>query len=93
MCSNDDRADLGSRMNVGTLSRRSILFGSTAFAAASALGAGAPLGLAHAQAPSTQAKPNILFTSSTKMVGEFEASVKKYPLIAMGTPDPYTPPH
>jgi len=27
-----------------------------------------------------------------KMVGEFEASTKKYPLIAMGTPDPYTPP-
>jgi len=28
-----------------------------------------------------------------KMVGEFEASTKKHPLIAMGTPDPYTPPH
>lgn len=27
-----------------------------------------------------------------KMIGEFEASVKKYPLIPMGTPDPYTPP-
>src|SRR5258707_4753713 len=27
------------------------------------------------------------------MLGEFEASVKKNPLIAMGTPDPYTPPH
>jgi arylsulfatase len=27
-----------------------------------------------------------------KMIGEFEASVKKYPLIAMGTPDPYAPP-
>ena len=26
-----------------------------------------------------------------KMIGEFEASVKKYPLIPMGTPDPYTP--
>jgi len=26
------------------------------------------------------------------MVGEFEASLKKYPLIAMGTPDPYVPP-
>jgi len=26
-----------------------------------------------------------------KMVGAFEASVKKYPLIAMGTPDPYYP--
>jgi hypothetical protein len=26
------------------------------------------------------------------MVGEFETSTKKYPLIAMGTPDPYTPP-
>jgi arylsulfatase len=27
-----------------------------------------------------------------KMVGEFEASLKKYPLIPMGTPDPYIPP-
>ena len=26
-----------------------------------------------------------------KMVGEFEASTKKHPLIAMGTPDPYLP--
>jgi len=27
-----------------------------------------------------------------KIVGEFEESVKKYPPIPMGTPDPYTPP-
>ena len=27
-----------------------------------------------------------------KMVGAFEASLKKYPLIPMGTPDPYRPP-
>jgi arylsulfatase len=27
-----------------------------------------------------------------KMVAEFEESVKKYPLIPMGTPDPYRPP-
>jgi arylsulfatase len=27
-----------------------------------------------------------------KIVGDFEQSVKKYPLIPMGTPDPYTPP-
>jgi len=27
-----------------------------------------------------------------KMVGEFEASLKKHPLIAMETPDPYLPP-
>jgi arylsulfatase len=26
-----------------------------------------------------------------KIVGEFENSVKKYPIIPMGTPDPYTP--
>jgi arylsulfatase len=26
------------------------------------------------------------------MVGEFEESTKKYPLIPMGTPDPYRPP-
>jgi hypothetical protein len=27
-----------------------------------------------------------------KMVAEFDESVKKYPLIPIGTPDPYTPP-
>jgi hypothetical protein len=27
-----------------------------------------------------------------KIVGEFEASLKEYPLIKAGTPDPYTPP-
>jgi arylsulfatase len=27
-----------------------------------------------------------------KMIGEFEASLKNHPLIAMGTPDPYVPP-
>ena len=27
-----------------------------------------------------------------KMIAEFEASVKTTPLIASGTPDPYTPP-
>jgi arylsulfatase len=27
-----------------------------------------------------------------KVIGEFEASLKKHPPIAMGTPDPYTPP-
>jgi hypothetical protein len=30
---------------------------------------------------------------STKIVVEFEASLKKYPPIAPGTPDPYTPPY
>ena len=27
-----------------------------------------------------------------KMITAFEASTKKHPLVAMGTPDPYTPP-
>jgi len=27
------------------------------------------------------------------MIGEFEESTKKHPLIPMGTPDPYQPPH
>ena len=27
-----------------------------------------------------------------KIVGQFEASFKKYPPIKIGTPDPYTPP-
>jgi len=27
-----------------------------------------------------------------KMIGEFEASLKKHPLIPMGTPDPYRAP-
>jgi arylsulfatase len=61
MCSNDDRARLGSRMNIGTLSRRSILLAGTTFAAASAFGADGQMQVAKAQAPSTQAKPNILF--------------------------------
>src|SRR5580692_9443863 len=34
-----------------------------------------------------------IFGPVLKMVGEFEASVKKHPLIAMGTPDPYVPPN
>jgi arylsulfatase A-like enzyme len=29
---------------------------------------------------------------AVRIIGEFEASLKKYPPIAMGTPDPYTPP-
>jgi arylsulfatase A-like enzyme len=33
-----------------------------------------------------------IFGPVLKMVGEFETSTKKYPLIAMRTPDPYTPP-
>ena len=28
----------------------------------------------------------------TKIIGELEASLKKYPPIKLGTPDPYTPP-
>jgi arylsulfatase len=27
-----------------------------------------------------------------KILGEFEASLRKYPPIKVGTPDPYTPP-
>jgi arylsulfatase len=27
-----------------------------------------------------------------KIVGAFEASLRKYPPIKLGTPDPYTPP-
>ena len=27
-----------------------------------------------------------------KIIGQFEASLKRYPLIPMGTPDPYRPP-
>jgi arylsulfatase A-like enzyme len=34
-----------------------------------------------------------IFGPVLKMVEEFEASAKKYPLIAMGSPDPYTPPY
>ena len=34
-----------------------------------------------------------IFGPVLKMVGEFEASTKKFPLIAMGAPDPYMPPH
>ena len=34
-----------------------------------------------------------IFGPVLKLAGEFEASTKTYPLIAMGTPDPYTLPH
>jgi arylsulfatase A-like enzyme len=34
-----------------------------------------------------------IFGPVLRMVGEFEASAKKHPLIAMGTPDPYVPPN
>jgi arylsulfatase A-like enzyme len=34
-----------------------------------------------------------IFGPVLKLVGDFETSTKKYPLIAMGTPDPYVPPH
>ena len=43
------------------VNRRGVLLGGTTLAAASALGAGAPMQIALAQAPSTQSKPNILF--------------------------------
>jgi arylsulfatase A-like enzyme len=44
-----------------TPSRRSILLAGTSLAAASALGAGAPMQFAQAQTPATPVKPNILF--------------------------------
>jgi arylsulfatase len=31
------------------------------------------------------------FAATLKIVAEFEQSLKKYPPIAPGTPDPYTP--
>jgi len=33
-----------------------------------------------------------VFEPMAKIVGQFQASLKKYPLIKIGTPDPYTPP-
>jgi arylsulfatase len=33
-----------------------------------------------------------LLTPMLKIVGAFEANLKKYPPIKVGTPDPYTPP-
>ena len=33
-----------------------------------------------------------VISPALKMVAEFNASVRKYPLIVMGTPDSYTPP-
>ena len=43
------------------VNRRGVLLGGTTLAAASALGASAPMQIAQAQAPPTQSKPNILF--------------------------------
>ena len=42
-----------------------------------------------------EAKPTVeswIVGPVLKMVAEFEESVKKHPLIPMGTPDPYAPP-
>jgi hypothetical protein len=40
------------------------------------------------------AKPNISWVGipMTKMLMEWQASLRKYPPIKMGTPDPYVPP-
>jgi arylsulfatase len=56
-----DETKLEVKATVHTLNRRSVLLGGTTLAAASAFGAGTSIDLADAQAPSTQAKPNILF--------------------------------
>jgi hypothetical protein len=31
-------------------------------------------------------------TAMLKIIGDFEASLKTYPPVKLGTPDPYTPP-
>ena len=38
------------------------------------------------------AKTSWVIDPMVKIIGEFEASLKKYPPIKIGTPDPYTPP-
>ena len=38
------------------------------------------------------AKSSWVIDPAVRIVGEFEASLKKYPPIKLGTPDPYTPP-
>jgi len=42
--------------------------------------------------PQTTIENTWAIVDMTKMIEEFERSVKKFPLIAPGTPDPYTPP-
>ncbi len=38
------------------------------------------------------AKASWVIDPAVRIVGELEASLKKYPPIKLGTPDPYTPP-
>ena len=42
--------------------------------------------------PATGLRHSWVATPAMKIVTEFEASLKKYPTIPPGTPDPYTPP-
>ena len=42
--------------------------------------------------PETGLRNSWVATPAMKIVAEFQASLDKYPLIAPGTPDPYTPP-
>ena len=42
--------------------------------------------------PETTPRHSWVATPVMKIVAEFEQSLKKYPPIAPGTPDPYTPP-
>ena len=39
------------------------------------------------------AKASWVAVPMTKIITEWEESLKKYPLIKMGTPDPYVPPN
>ncbi|HEX9170561.1 MAG TPA: arylsulfatase [Roseiarcus sp.] len=43
--------------------------------------------------PQTGMRNTWVADPAMKIVADFEASLKKYPPIAPGTPDPYTPPH
>jgi hypothetical protein len=62
MSSKSDRDETNSKTENGTLNRRNILLGGTTLAAASTLGAGAPIRVAQAQAQPTPSgrRPNIL---------------------------------
>ncbi len=69
------------------MDRRNLFGGTAAMVAAQVLRSGP----ARAQTQ-TQSRPSWVVGSVLKQVGEFEASVKRHPLIRMGTTGPYSPP-
>jgi arylsulfatase len=83
----DDATGERSRLKTDALNRRKILLGGTTLAAASALGAAAPVQLAQAQQPSASGKPpNIIFIMGDD-IGWFNVGAYHRGIMAGRTPN------